>query len=216
MLFFLKPNNRNCGKMLMVTSVQSCDDRKSENNTTAKHRQMQEPKLGEAFTVICRLLSVLVALVVAGPTLLAEDRDHDRDQIRFVDPIVGSWIVHVTVTAYTPTLPVPLPLKFDNLSAFFPNGISTGSSPDEGAAYGVWKKIGEKYYTKIITIVPPNFMGIPEGSIDTVLGEHLTLSPPENQLIGPFHGFVTDPSGKVVAQYEGTVVIDRISFTSNP
>jgi hypothetical protein len=158
MLFFLKPNNRNCGKMLMVTSVQSCDDRKSENNTTAKHRQMQEPKLGEAFTVICRLLSVLVALVVAGPTLLAEDRDHDRDQIRFVDPIVGSWIVHVTVTAYTPTLPVPLPLKFDNLSAFFPNGISTGSSPDEGAAYGVWKKIGEKYYTKIITIVPPNFM----------------------------------------------------------
>jgi hypothetical protein len=216
MLFFLKPYNRYRGKMLTVTSVQSCDDRKSDNDTTAKHRQMQEPKLGEAFTVICRLLCVLVALVVAGPALLAEDRDHDRDQIRFVDPIVGSWIVHVTVTAYTPTLPVPLPLKFDNLSAFFPNGISTGSSPDEGAAYGVWKKIGEKYYTKIITIVPPNFMGIPEGSIDTVIGEHLTLSPPENQLIGPFHGFITDPSGKVVAQYEGTVVIDRISFTSNP
>lgn len=216
MLFFLKLNNRIFCKMLAVTSVQSCDDRKSENNTTAKHRQMQGPKLGEAFTVICRLLCVLVALVVAGPALLAEDRDHDRDQMRFVDPIVGSWIVHVTVTAYTPTLPVPLPLKFDNLSAFFPNGISTGSSPDEGAAYGVWKKIGEKYYTKIITIVPPNFMGIPEGSIDTVLGEHLTLSPPENQLIGPFHGFITDPSGKVVAQYEGTVMIDRISFTSNP
>ena len=124
MFFFLKPNNRNCGKMLTVTPNQNCDDRKADGSTAIEHRQMQEPNPGKSFTVICRVLSVLVALVVAAPVLLAEDRDHDRDQMRFVDPIVGSWIVHVTVTAYTPTLPVPLPLKFDNLSAFFPNGIS--------------------------------------------------------------------------------------------
>jgi hypothetical protein len=164
---------------------------------------------------LIRLLALFLVLAVAAPVLLAQENG-DRDQGRFVEPIVGSWIVHVTVTAYTPTLPVPLPLKFDNLSAFFPNGISTGSDPTEGAAYGVWKKIGEKYYTKSITIVPPNFNGLPEGSIDTVLGEHLTLTPPGNQLTGPFHGFTTDPNGKVVAQYEGTVVIDRITLHSTP
>jgi hypothetical protein len=150
-------------------------------------------------TRLFRLLALLLALAVTTSVLLGEDGKHDRDQGRFVDPIVGSWIVHVTVTAYKPTLPVSLPLKFDNLSAFFPNGISTGSDPTEGAAYGVWQKIGEKYYTKSVTIVPPNFNGLPEGSIDTVLGEHLTLTPPGNQLTGPFHGFTTDPSGKVVA-----------------
>jgi hypothetical protein len=163
-----------------------------------------------------RLLALLLAIAVTTPVLLGEDSNHDRDQSRFVDPIVGSWIVHVTVTSYTPTLPVPLPLKFDNLSAFFPNGLSTGSDPSEGAGYGVWKKVGEKYYTKSVTIVPPNFNGLPEGSIDTVLGEHLTLTPPGNQLAGPFRGFTIDPSGRVVAQYGGTVVIDRTTFTSNP
>jgi hypothetical protein len=163
-----------------------------------------------------RLLALLLAIAVTTPALLGEDGNHNRDQGLMVDPIVGSWIVHVTLTSYTPTLPVSLPLKFDNLSACFANGITTGSDPSEGAAYGVWKKIGEKYFTKIITIVPPNFNGLPEGSIDTVLGEHLTLNPPGNQLSGPFRGIVIDPSGKLVAQYGGTVVIDRITFTSNP
>jgi hypothetical protein len=74
--------------------------------------------------------------------------------------------------------------------------------------------LGGKYYTKIITIVSANFMGLPEGSIDTVVAEHLTFNPPGDEMSGPFHGFVTDPSGKVVAQYEGTVVTDRITFTN--
>ena len=144
MLFFLKPNNRNCGKMLMVTSVQSCDDRKSENKTTAKHRQMQEPKLGKAFTVICRLLSVLVALVVAGPALLAEDGDHDQDHGRFVDPIVGSWVIHVHVTIFTPTPNPPPPFDSDNLAAFWEDGIITTSDPTFGTVYGVWKRVGNR------------------------------------------------------------------------
>jgi hypothetical protein len=168
---------------------------------------------------LLRLLALCAAVAVSTPVLLAQDGDHGqdhRDHGRFVDPIVGSWIVHVTLTAYTPTLPVSLPLKFDNLTAFFPNGISTGSDPSEGAAYGVWKEVGGKYYTKSITIVPPDFMGIPAGSIDTVLGDGLTLTPSGDQLAGPFHGFATDPSGNAVAQYEGTVVIDRITFRSTP
>ena len=56
-------------------------------------------------TRLFRLLALLLALAVTTPVLLGEDGNHDRDQGRFVDPIVGSWIVHVTVTAYKPTLP---------------------------------------------------------------------------------------------------------------
>jgi hypothetical protein len=66
-------------------------------------------------TRLFRLLSLLLALEVTTPVLIGEDGNHDRDLGRFVDPIVGSWIVHVTVTAYTPTLPVPLPLKCDRV-----------------------------------------------------------------------------------------------------
>jgi hypothetical protein len=41
---------------------------------------------------LVRLLTLLLAFAVAAPMLLAEDRDHDKDHGRFVDPIVGSWI----------------------------------------------------------------------------------------------------------------------------
>jgi hypothetical protein len=52
---------------------------------------------------LIRLLTLLLAFAVAAPMLLAEDRDHDKDHGRFVDPIVGSWIIHVHVTTFTPT-----------------------------------------------------------------------------------------------------------------
>jgi hypothetical protein len=38
MLFLFKLNNPYCGKMLAETSVQSCDDRKSNNRTAIKHQ----------------------------------------------------------------------------------------------------------------------------------------------------------------------------------
>jgi hypothetical protein len=41
MLFFLKLNNRNCGNMLTVASVQNCDDGKCDDNKGIKHRQME-------------------------------------------------------------------------------------------------------------------------------------------------------------------------------
>ena len=42
------------------------------------------------------------------------------------------------------------------------------------------------------------------------------LNPQGTQLTGPFHGFNTGPDGKVIDTVSGTVVIDRISFTSSP
>jgi hypothetical protein len=164
---------------------------------------------------LIRLLALLLALAVPAPVLLGGDDDHDhnngRDHGRFVDPIVGSWIVHVTVT-----FPTGVP-RFDNLTAFFADGITTSSDPSEGTGYGVWKKVAPRtYFSKFLTIVPPAFMDVPAGSIDTIVGGPSTLNPQGDQLTGPFHGFETDPSGKVIAQYEGTVVLDRISFSSIP
>jgi len=95
---------------------------------------------------VIQLLALLLALAVAIPVLLAEDSDHDHnngsDHGRFVDPIVGSWIIHVTVVTFTPTPSPPPPFKFDNLAAFWEDGIITTSDPSFGTGYGVWKKSG--------------------------------------------------------------------------
>lgn len=49
--------------------------------------------------IIRRWLALLLAVAVLTPLLLADDGD-DRQS---VDPIVGCWIVHVTVHAVTLT-----------------------------------------------------------------------------------------------------------------
>ena len=89
---------------------------------------------------LIRLLALLLALAVPAPVLLSGDDDHDhnngKDHGRFVDPIVGSWIIHVTVENPPPSF------KFDNIAAFWEDGITTSSDPTEGTSYGVWKKIG--------------------------------------------------------------------------
>jgi hypothetical protein len=146
-----------------------------------------------------RLLALLLALAVATPVLLAEDGDHehenDRNQNheRFVDPIVGSWIVHVHVTTFTPPLS-HLPLHH----------------------LGVWKKVAPRtYVTKFLTVDPPA-LGLPPGTINTLLGGPVILNPQGTEMKGPFHGFDTDPTGKVIDQFSGTAVIDRINLTSNP
>jgi hypothetical protein len=68
-----------------------------------------------------RQLTVFLVVAVATPVLLAEN--NDRDQGRFVDPIVGSWLVHATGDTITPTPSFPLPIKFDALMALWENGI---------------------------------------------------------------------------------------------
>ena len=86
-----------------------------------------------------------------------------------------------------------------------------------GTAYGVWKRSGppRTYDFKFLWVVPPG-PTYPPGTIETGLPYNLVLNPQGTQLTGPFHGFSTGPDGKVIDQISGTVVIDRISFTSNP
>jgi hypothetical protein len=164
---------------------------------------------------LLRLLALLLALAVSTSVLLADDGD--RDHGRFVDPIVGSWIVHVTVDTYTPTPSFPLPFQFDALQSFWQNGITITSDPTTGTAYGVWKRSGlpRTYDFKFLWIVPPA-LGLPPGTIRTGLPGPIVLNPQGTQMTGPWHGFDTDPNGMVIAQFSGTVVIDRITFSSTP
>ena len=86
MLFFSKPNNRNCGEMLTITSVHSCNDRKSENNSASKHRKVHDPNSVKLLTIVGRLLALLLALAVTVPVLLAEDGDHINGRDKAHDP----------------------------------------------------------------------------------------------------------------------------------
>jgi hypothetical protein len=72
--------------------------------------------------------------------VLAQGQQGDQGQ--FLDPIVGSWIVHATVDTYTPNPGLTLPFQFDALESFWGNGITITSDPTNGTAYGVWKRSG--------------------------------------------------------------------------
>jgi hypothetical protein len=155
---------------------------------------------------LIRLLALLLAFAVAAPVLLAEDGDHDndRDLGRFVDPIVGSWIVHVTVNNPPPSLNV------DNLSAFLAEGIIINSDPTEGTSCGVWKKMGPStYFVKFI-------QNNPDKTVTTISGPTI-LNAEGDQQQGTFQGKVTDSTGTTVfAQFSGQTKLNRITFTSKP
>jgi hypothetical protein len=157
---------------------------------------------------LLRLLALLSALAVTTPVLFGGDDDHgrnnDREHGRFVDPIVGSWIIHVTVENPPPSF------KFDNMAAFWENGITTssGATTTESTAYGVWKKMGPRtYFTKIVEVNS-------DGTLGTVMG---TSELNGDVMTGTFQGMVTDSTGTtVLAQFSGEVKDNRITFDSTP
>jgi hypothetical protein len=163
------------------------------------------------------LLALLLTLAISAPLLLAGDDDHDRnngrDHGRFIDPIVGSWIIHITVNSFTftdPTAtPPPLPLFFDNMTAFWEDGNTTSSDPNEGTAYGVWRKLGPMTYaTKIVQVNKDATLTTIEGITSELIG---------NEMKASFQGKNTDSTGKtVLAQFSGTVMDERITFQSTP
>jgi hypothetical protein len=159
-----------------------------------------------------RLLAVFLVVAVATPVLLAEN--NDRDQGRFVDPFVGSWLVHATVDHAAPGIPVPF--EFDALQANFEDGTVIATVIAGAPAHGVWKRSGPPRTYDVKFLYFPSGPQYPPGTIGTGLPGPLMLNPQGTQLTGPFHGFNTGPDGKVIDTVSGTVVIDRISFTSNP
>ena len=159
-----------------------------------------------------RLLAVFLVVAVAIPVLLAEN--NDRDQRRFVDPFVGSWLVHATVDHAAPGIPVPF--EFDALQANFEDGTVIATVIAGAPAHGVWKRSGPPRTYDVKFLYFPSGPQYPPGTIGTGLPGPLMLNPQGTQLTGPFHGFNTGPDGRVIDTVSGTVVIDRISFTSKP
>jgi hypothetical protein len=161
---------------------------------------------------LIRLLALFVALAVAAPVLLAQDWTHDRDTDNGQDPAVGTWFIHVHLTNFTLTPPFPPPADFDNLASLVEGGVNIGVAPPSGGgtSLGVWKNLGNRMYdTKLVGI---NDAGI----IDTVFGDKIMLNEQGNEMRGPFHGFDTDPTGKVIDEFSGTVRAGRITLHSAP
>jgi hypothetical protein len=154
-----------------------------------------------------QLVTLFVAIAITPSTLLAQN---NQDQRRFVDPIVGSWIIHIHFKTITP--PGPLPPDADNIAAFWEDGITTSSDPTPGAttSYGLWKKMGPgTYLTKIVQINsdPPGSLAIVMGPSD-LHGDVMT---------GTFQAKITDSTGtRVFAQVSGEVTDNRITFDSTP
>jgi hypothetical protein len=162
-----------------------------------------------------RLLALFLAFAIPAPLLLAGDDDHDRNNDRehrhFVDPIVGSWIIHVTVDTFSPTPQPPNPpppFKFDNISAFWEDGITTSSDPIQGTSYGLWKRIGPStYFTKIVQVNGDGTFGTIK-AISTLTGDTME---------GTFQGTVADLTGTIVsARFSGRVTDTRITAQSTP
>ena len=66
------------------------------------------------------------------------------------------------------------------------------------------------YDTKLVTINN-------DGTVNTVLGHNIMLNQQGNEMTGSFTGFDTDPkTGKVIDQFTGTVISDRITLHSTP
>jgi hypothetical protein len=83
----------------------------------------------------------------------------------------------------------PLPPDFDNITAFWEDGITTSSHPTQGTAYGLWKKVGPRTYaTKIVQVNADGTLTTIESTSD-VIGDKMTA---------PFQGKVTDLTGKTV------------------
>jgi hypothetical protein len=75
---------------------------------------------------LLRLLALLLPLAFSTPVLLADDEHHDQDHRESVDPIVGSWIVHVTIDTLDPNPDhIPLPIKLDNVANLGADGNTT-------------------------------------------------------------------------------------------
>jgi hypothetical protein len=131
------------------------------------------------------------------------------------DPIVGSWIVHVTVDtieiANPPLNPPPvLPFKFDNVAALTADGITADFSPPSSTLYGPWEKVAPRTYRQKIVTVNEG------GGNATAFTGPLVLNKEGDQISGPMRTIITDKNGQITLEYSGTLLFNRITFTSTP
>ena len=171
------------------------------------------PIVRRSLALITASISLYLVLPDRG---LAQNNQGQNDQ-GFVDPFVGPWLVHATTTMST-NPGFPLPFSFDALEANFEDGTVIATVIAGAPAHGVWKRSGPPATYEVKFLYFPSGPQYPPGTIGTGLpGPFIfTQGTQLNQLTGPFHGFNTGPDGTIIDTVSGTVVIDRISFTSSP
>jgi hypothetical protein len=133
----------------------------------------------------------------------------------FVDPIVGSWIVHVEIDTFIPPIDgVTLPLKVDNVANLGVDGNTADfdSGPPSRSLYGPWVKMGPRtYFQKLVSVDNDNH------NMTTVFSGPLVLNQQGDQIVGPMHTFVTDlKDGHIIQQFSGSLQFDRIKFSFAP
>jgi hypothetical protein len=133
----------------------------------------------------------------------------------FVDPIVGSWIVHVEIDTFIPPIDgVTLPLKVDNVANLGADGNTADFDPGPPSRnlYGPWVKVGDRIYRqKIVSVDNMNH------TITTAYTGPLILNEQGDQIRGPMHTIVTDANdGHIIQQWSGPLVFDRIKFSLPP
>ena len=129
----------------------------------------------------------------------------------FVDPIVGSWIVHVTIDTFIPPIDgITLPLKLDNVANLGADGNTADFSPPSTILYGPWVKVGPRTYFQKIVSVDEN------QNITKAFTGPLVLNQQGDQIDGPMHTFVTDKDGNLKQQWSGKLHFERIKFSFAP
>jgi hypothetical protein len=185
-----------------------------EVNLDRFHNRIREVRLiaGTWLASVTVSLGLYLGLTVCG---LAQN-DQGQNNQGFLDPFVGSWLVHATVDMTTISGFPPLPFEFDALEANFEDGTVIATVVAGAPAHGVWKRsaLPRTYDVKFLYF--PSGPQYPPGTIGTGRPGPLVLNQAGTQLTGPFYGFDTAPDGTVIDTLSGTVVIDRISFSSTP
>jgi len=131
----------------------------------------------------------------------------------FVDPIVGSWIVQVTIDKFIPPIDgITLPLKVDNVANLGADGNTADFDPGPPSRnlYGPWVKMGPRTYFQKIVSVDDN------QNMTTAFTGPLVLNQQGDQIDGPMHTFVTDKDGHIIQQWSGPLHFERIKFSLPP
>jgi hypothetical protein len=199
--------------MLNRATMRGADTTEVRGRVTADSREKKTMK--PAIRTWLALVTVSLGLYLGLPVCGLAHNDQGQNDQDFLDPFVGSWLVHATIDKST--IPgLPLPFEFDALMSSFEDGIVVTTVIAGNPAHGVWKRSGPPRTYDLKFLYIPSGSQYPPGSIGTGLPGPLMLNPQGTQLTGPFHGFDSGPDGNVIDTVSGSVMIDRISFTSSP
>jgi hypothetical protein len=99
----------------------------------------------------------------------------------------------------------------DNVAALGADGITDNFfPPTSSTVYGLWEKVAPRIYRQKLVGVNADH------SISTTFTGPLVLNTQGDQISGPMRTITTDTNGQVISQFSGTLLFNRITFSSTP